>query len=198
VVGLVLALGASGSAAPSKESTRFSSAAVGISLAAPAGWKTLSMREIASSGPKRLPDEQLLDAIEPLGGKPLVEFAKHDEPYAELNPTIQINVRALGGFAKRPIEEVLSTVVIPLRRQHPEIELVGPAKPLKVSGLEALQATAKYKLTLGPRQLDVRSQLLVVPRGAVFFVIAMTDPPEGADVAAREFQAALASIHIDP
>jgi hypothetical protein len=186
-------------AAPSQSATRFVSAAVGISLDPPPGWEALAVREVAApQGKARLPDEQLLDAIRALGGMPLVELAKHAEPYPELNPTIQVNVRALGGFAGRPIEELMSTVVIPLRRQHPELELVGPAKQLKISGLKAMHTATAYKLTVGPRQLDVRSDLWVVPRGALLFVIAMTQPPKGPDVAQREFDAALASLRIDP
>ena len=107
-------------------------------------------------------------------------------------------MRPLGGFAKRPIEEVLSTVVLPLRRQHPDLELVGPAKKLKVSGLDALQAVATYTIRADGRDIPVRSRLCVVPRGSLFFVIGMTDPPKGPDVAEREFEAALASIRIAP
>ncbi len=196
-VALVLALDAG--AAPSPDAKRFANAAVGISIDPPKGWKTLALREVpAPDGAARLPDGRLLEALRPLGGQPLVEFAKHAETYANLNPTIQINVRPLGGFMGRSINEVMSSVVIPLRSQHPELELVGPAKPLKISGLDAMQTTTKYTLTVGPRQFDVRSHLLVVPRGAVYFVIGMTEPPKGPDRAEREFQAALASIHIDP
>ena len=186
------------SAAP-EASGRFESPAVGIALDVPAGWKTLAMRAIAPADDKeRLPDAKLLAAIRPLAGKPLVELAKHPEPHSELNPTIQINLRPIGGFAGRPIEELMNTVVIPLRNQHPDLQLVGPAKQLKVSGLKAMQVTASYTLTVGPRQFKVRSHLWVVPRGALFFVIAMTQPPDGPDVAEREFQAALASIRIAP
>jgi hypothetical protein len=196
---LALALTLDASAAPGSDATRFVCAAAGISLDPPKGWKTLAVREIeAPEGGTRLPDGRLLDALKPLAGRPLVEFAKHAEPYANLNPTIQINVRPLGGFTGRPLSEVMSSVVIPLRDQHPDLQLVGPAKPLQVSGLAALQTTTSYTLTVGPRQLAVRSHLLVVPRGALFFVIGMTEPPSGPDAAEREFQAALASIRIDP
>ncbi len=195
-VALVLALDAS--AAPGPAATRFVNAAVGIALDPPKGWTTLGVREVAGDGQGRLPVPRLLAALRPLAGQPLVEFAKHAEPYANLNPTIQINVRPLGAFAGRPLSEVMSAVVIPLRNQHPELELVGPAKSLKISGLEAMRTTTAYTLTVGPRQLEVRSHLLVVPRGALFFVIGMTEPPSGPDRAEREFEAALASLRIDP
>jgi len=177
---------------------RFANAAAGISLERPAGWETFATRQLPGGGSQRMEDEKLLEAIRSLDGAPLFTFAKHTEPFAELNPTIQINVRALGGFAKRPIEEVLSTVVIPLQRQHPDLELVGPVKKLKVSGLDALEAVTSYSIRADGHDIPVRSRLYVVPRGSLYFVIGMTDPPKGPDVAEREFGAALASIRIAP
>ncbi len=92
----------------------------------------------------------------------------------------------------------MSTIVITLRRQYPDLELVGPAKKLKISGPSAMETTTAYKPTVGERELTVRSHLWVVPRARAFFVIAMMEPPKGPDVSEREFKAAFASIHIDP
>jgi hypothetical protein len=181
----------------SGEGARFTSPAAGISLVPPAGWKTLAAREVAPGESARLPDDRLIAALRPLGGKALVELAKHAEPYADLNPTIQVNLLPLGGFAGRPLPELLSTVTIPLRRQHPDLELRGTAKPVKVSGMQGLAATVRYSVTVGGRTLPVRSRIWVVPRGGLYFVIGMTDPPQGPDVAEREFAAALASIRIE-
>jgi hypothetical protein len=176
----------------------FASPAIGISIDPPKGWRTLERREVAPESKNRLPDVQILAALRPLEGRPLVEFAKHPEPYPELNPTIQLNVQPLGGLTGKKLDQMMTRIMLPLRNAHPDFHLIGPMKDGTVSRLKSLEAIAAYTLTVGPRQYDVRSRIWVAPRGALLFVIAMTDPPKGGDVAEREFEAALASIQIEP
>jgi hypothetical protein len=174
---------------------RVENAAAGISLVPPAGWHAASLEQIQANRERvRLSDPELQRALETRSALPVFAFTKYAEPYPALNPAVQITMRpAMAGSATH----LLSSAVEAMRRGFADIQIVAPARPAKVSGLNGAHMMVAYTLkNSAGDSFRVLSRLWLVPRGRLMFLIGMSGTEAGTDVCEGEFAAALASIDI--
>jgi hypothetical protein len=74
---------------------RFDNATAGISIERPPGWHSLTSQQVVENRERvRMADEELQKAIQKQATLPLFAFAKHEEPYEGLNPSIQVGMSA--------------------------------------------------------------------------------------------------------
>ena len=144
----------------------------------------------------RLPDAELQAGLQ-RAAAPLFAFAKYPEPYAGLNPTLQIVLRPSPGAATMSAATILAGAIETLQKLYPDFRFVEPIRNVAVSGMPAAYMRATYTLrTQQGNAHPILVRMWLVPRGAYMFLIGMSGPTEGADVSEREFATALASIEI--
>jgi hypothetical protein len=198
IAGLVFALSAEPAVAQNAAAQRFENATAGISLARPAGWQTASLQTVQENRERvQLSDPELQAALQKAATAPLFVFIKHPEPHPDLNPSIQVTLRPLGTLAGQPPTELMKMAVAALQKALPDFAFVTAITDAQVSGLAGAHMRAKY--TTRNREgasFKVLTRLWLVPRGSYMFMIGMSGPQEGPDVAEAEFAAALASITI--
>jgi len=72
--------------------------AAGIALARPSGWHTATLEQVQRNRERARLSDPELQALVTRSAMPLIAFIKYAEPYAGLNPSIQVTLRlALGG-----------------------------------------------------------------------------------------------------
>ncbi len=94
----------------------------------------------------RLADEELQAAIKKEALAPLFAFTKHAEPYAGLNPSIQVGLRPLAPFEGKPPVEILAAVLGTIRGFAADFTIVDAVQEVEVSGLKGAKVEAKYTL----------------------------------------------------
>jgi hypothetical protein len=143
----------------------------------------------------RLSDPELHQAFRTRSALPLLAFTKYAEPYAGLNPSVQVTVRS--GLAGAPTD-LLAGAVATLRRAFADFRIVSPIHAVQVGGWPAAHMRATYTLSNASGQrFSVLSRMWVVPRGRLMFLIGMSGSQAGADVCEDEFAGVLESITID-
>jgi hypothetical protein len=173
-----------------------SHAGAGIQLTPPVGWHAATLEQVqANREAVRLADPEFERALTTRSALPLIVYMKYQEPYAGLNPTVQVTLRsAIQGTPT----SLLTTALAPMRRAFPKFRVVTPVQQTIVSGWPAATVTVTYTLTdRGGATFPVRSRMWVVPRGNLMFLIGMSGSTAGEDLCEGEFRDVLASIHID-
>lgn len=169
--------------------------AAGIALARPSGWHTATLEQVQRNRERaRLSDPELQAALVTRSAMPLIAFMKYAEPYAGLNPSIQVTLRpALAGSPT----QLLSAALEVMRRGFSDFRIVMPVRAVRVEGWPAAHVRATYTLrNRAGESFRVLSRLWLVPRGPLMFLIGMSGSDSGDDVCEDEFAAVLDSIDI--
>jgi hypothetical protein len=177
---------------------RVANATAGISIVPPPGWHVTSMQDVLRNRSQlRLPDAQLEAGLQ-RATAPLFAFSKYQEPYATLNPTVQVVLRPRPSSLPTSATALLRIATATLQKAFPDFAFVEPIQDAQVSGMGAAYMKATYTLTTADqRQLRVLSRTWVVPRGSFMFLIGMSGATGGDDVCEPEFAAALKSVSIE-
>ena len=181
-----------------EEPRRFENATAGISLMRPVGWNTASIQDVEENRERvRLPDAELQEAIQKYATAPLFVFMKYPEPHDDLNPSVQVILRPLGPLEGGSPTQIMEAAVGPLEQMFTDFEFVRAIQETTVSGLPAAHMTAKYSISNAEgAEFPTLSRMWIVPRGSFVFLIGMSGPQEGPDVAEAEFKEVLDSVEI--
>jgi len=145
---------------------------LGLSLYRPDGWVTVTADQNAQNLRRvHMDDRQFQELAARYANSPVVAIAKYKEPYADLNPSFKINVRPIGGFANRAPEEILAAALPTFGRAFRDLRILEGPRPSQVSGRRAAYARVAYTLRAGDLAVPTVSELWIVPKGSVFFMI---------------------------
>jgi hypothetical protein len=148
-------------------------------------------------GNVRLPDSQLEAGLQ-RATAPLFVFAKYAEPFAGLNPTVQIVLRPRPASLGTSPEEMLRGTIATLQRVFPDFRFVEAIRGTQVAGKPAAYMKATYTLkTAAGQAFPVMARTWLVPRGGFMFLIGMSGTTQGPDVAEAEFAGVLKTITIE-
>jgi len=186
-------------ATPAANENRFYNPVAGVSIQKLPSWFFMSFEmELANRKAVSVGREETDAAMHDSSIPPLVVIGRYEEPSEKPNPTLKINLRALGDLrgasavnAARAVAKFMLTII-------PSFELEGDVQPTQVSGLDAGTFRAHFTLDvphLG-RSFPVKTQCWIVPRGDYGFIIAASDPSGGAEDYEADFQAMVASVVI--
>jgi hypothetical protein len=172
-----------GAPAGSLAQERVENATAGISIVAPSGWHVTSMQQVMRNRSQvRLSDREL-DAGLQRATAPLFVFSKYPEPYATLNPTVQVVLRPHPSSLPASATAMLRIATATLQKAFSDFRFVEQIHDTQVSGMRAASMKATYTLrTADKREHRVLSRTWLVPRGSFMFLIGMSGATEGDDV----------------
>lgn len=178
---------------------RFFDPVTGVSIDKLPNWAFMSLdaevanRRAVSVG-KAETDEHMHDGATP----PLVVIARYPEPSEKPNPTLKITLRPLGELRGVPALDVTRAVAQVMAGAVPSFALDGEIAPARVSGLDAGTFRAHFTLEvprLG-RSFVIKTQAWIVPRGDDGFIIAVSDPTNGAENYEADLEAMVSTVVI--
>ena len=177
----------------------FTSPTAGFSITKPNTWVFGSMEQVATSREAiRLKDKELEQQMRARASAPLVVILKHQEPYDDLNPSVQVLLRPLGQLEGRSAVELMSIVVPTIQRAVADFTVIEPIKETTVGGQKAAYMKSKYTVANAEgREFRALSRLWIVTRGKFMFMISMSGPRDGPNVSEDEFAEILRSIRIE-
>jgi hypothetical protein len=180
---------------PALAQDRVENASAGIALNRPPSWQEATTAAIQANRERvRLSDAEFQRAMVTRSALPIIALMKYPEPFAGLNPSIQITVRqALKGSPTA----LLAGAVAVMRRGFADLRIVQPVESTTVSGLPAATVRVAYTLRTASQSAPVLSRLWLVPRGSLMFLIGMSGAQTGPDLCESEFADVLESIRID-
>lgn len=186
----------SGSAA---SESRFHSEVAGFSLTKPKGWHFGTVESEQQNRQRvSVGNAELDELVRKQANASLVTVSKYPEPSDKLNPSVKVILRPLGSLHGVPPKNLATVVVNGMKGAIPSFQVDGEIEDVVVSGLPGAKVRSHFTIEQVEQgtKFDVSSRTWFVPRGAYFFMIAMSGPVAGEDVSEAEFEQVLASIEI--
>lgn len=175
----------------------FYSRAAGFQLKRPMNWHWLTdVEALNEQVPRRLNDAELSKLLGKRESLELVQAALHEEPYAGLNPSIQVTLRPLRTLPSPAPVEALAPLVEALRKGRPDLVLLDAPQPATVGGRPGARMKARYTEALDGKPVQTLTRVWLVPRGDFAFVIQMSGPAEGPEVSEPQFAGSIAATRI--
>ena len=177
----------------------FRSPTAGFSITKPNGWVFATTDQIATNRANvRLKDKELEEQMRQRASAPLIAIMKHEEPYDDLNPSVQVLLRPLGQLEGRSALELMNIVIPSMQRAMVDFQFVEEIRETVVGGQKAAYTKSKYTVSNAEgRTFPTLSRLWLIPRGKFMFMLSMSGHQEGLDVSEKEFAEILKSIKID-
>jgi len=178
----------------------FSSPTAGFKVTKPSGWHFMSAEQNkANLKAVKMNDQEFQQAMEKYATAPLVAMTKHEEPYADVNPSFRVNIRALGDLKGKPPVELAGLLVPQLQKVFKDFDLVQPPIEIVVSGHKSAYVRMNYTLeTADGGAYPTTSELWIVPRGDYFFMVGAGTRTDEKTGTRKEIAAILKTVKIDP
>lgn len=177
----------------------FMNPTAGFTITKPESWVFATTEQIATNRASvRLKDKELEEQLKQRASTPLIAIMKHQEPYDDINPSVQVLLRPLGQLEGKSPLELMNILIPSMQRAMVDFQFVEEIRETVVCGQKAAYAKSKYTVTnTEGRTFPILGRLWVIPRGKFMFMLSMSSPQEGADVSEKEFAEILKSIMID-
>lgn len=122
-------------------------------------------------------------------------MTKFKEPYNDLNPSLKINIKPLGGIDGSKPVQLLELIVPSLKTAFPDMKVVQAPKEVLVGGLKGAYAHIQYVLKAqGGLSFPTSSELWVVPKGKHFYMIGAGTRQDEKTGSRKEIQKILETI----
>lgn len=175
----------------------FYSRAAGFQIKRPMSWHWLTdVEALNNQVPQRLSDAELAKLLGKRPALVLVQIGMHEEPYAGLNPSIEVSIQPLRTLASPAPVEALAPIAEKLKKDFPDLTVIDAPQPATVGGRPGARMKARYTTTLDGKSVQVLERIWLVPRGEFAFLIGASGPAEGPEVAEAAIAGALAATRI--
>ena len=173
---------------------------LGITVTKPDKWHFMTAANVAENLQRvQLSNEEFDTLLKTHATAPIVALAKYKEPYDDLNPSVKVDVKPLRGLSAADPVRILSIVSGPLSKMFSDLKFVTKPKETELAGLKAAYMCVDYNLKIPDgRTFPTRSELWVVPRGKMFFIIGIGTRQDEKTGTRIEVHKIIESIKIDP
>jgi len=155
-----------------KPGERISVPSLGLSILRPQSWVTITAEQNARNLQSVHMDDPRFQALAArYANSPVVAIAKYPEPHADLNPSLKINVRPLGGFAGHAPEEIIGAALPTMQHGFADMKVLEGPTRTTLAGRPAGFVRIGYTLRTDKIAVPAVSEIWVVPKGPVYFMV---------------------------
>lgn len=179
-------------------SERISIPSLGLSIVRPATWVTITAdQNTRNLRSVQMDDPEFQALAARYANSPVVAMAKYPEPYADLNPSLKMNVRPVGGFAGRPPEEIVAAALPTFRRGFEDMKILDGPRRTTLAGRPAGFVRIAYTLRTGANAFPASSEVWIVPKGPVFLLIGAGTRADESNGSRSEIRSIIDSLRLD-
>lgn len=182
------------------EETVYRNPTLGIAVTKPDTWHFATAAEVAENLERvQLSDKELDALLKAHATAPIVAMTKYKEPFDDLNPSVKVNIKPLRGFPAAEPVRILQVVSEPLRKAFSDLKFITKPEETELAGHKAAYMCVDYDLKIPDgRTFPTRSELWIVPRGKMFFMIGIGTRQDERTGSREEVHKIIESIEIDP
>jgi len=181
----------------------FSNPSVGFSITKPAEWQFVTAdQHMENLSRTYLNDQEMQEAMQEAMQKyataPLVVMMKYSEPYDDLNPSFEANIKPLGNLSADDPVAIINLMTGPMSKMFKDFKIAELPSETTVSGLKAAHVRIHYSPQIPDgREFPTASDLWIVPRGKFFFVLGAVTRQDEKTGSREEIQKILSSVAIE-
>jgi hypothetical protein len=150
----------------------YSNPTLGFSIRKPASWHYLTAEQHRDSLRRSdFTDPKFKELVTRYARTPFLAITKHKEPYDDLNPSIRVNAREAGALAAMPAEKLVELTASAFSRMFKDYVVAEGPVAIRLSGHPAGYMRVNYTHEAGGAAWRTTSELWVVPRGDLLFIV---------------------------
>jgi hypothetical protein len=176
----------------------YSNPTLGFSMRKPKSWHYLTAEQHRANLKRAdFADPAFKDLVARYARTPFLAITKHKEPHDDLNPSVRVNAREAGtlkGVAPEKVVEVTASAFARMFKDYAVAE--GPVAT-KISGHAAGYIRVNYTHEADGRKWPTTSELWIVPRGDLLFIIGAGTRQDEKSGTRKEVRSVIDTIKID-
>lgn len=182
--------------APAQET--YSNQTLGFAVTKPADWHYVTAEQ-ARENLKRteFATPEFKELVAKYSRTPFFAISKYKEPYDDLNPSFKVNVTSLGALKDESPEKLAELVTANFPRMFKDYAVDEGPVATEVAGHPAGYMRIHYTLEISGRDWPVSSELWVVPRGELMFLIGVGLRQDEKTGSREEIRGIVETIRID-
>jgi hypothetical protein len=171
---------------------------LGFSVRKPSSWHFLSAEQHRENLKRSdFADPKFKELVTRYARTPFLAMTKYKEPYDDLNPSVRVNAREAGNLKGMAPEKVVELTASSFSRMFKDYAVAAGPLVTKVSGHSAGYMRVNYTHESGGVAWRTTSELWIVPRGDLMFIIGAGTRQDEKTGTRREVQGIIDTIKID-
>lgn len=170
---------------------------LGFSISKPASWHYATAEQHRENLARAdFTDPKFKELVTRYSRTPFLAITRHKEPHPDLNPSVRVNVRELGGLKGQSPEALTQILASSLAKVLKDFTVAEGPKAIQLSGHPAAYLRANYMLEAAGQAFPTTSELWIVPRGDMFFMIGAGTRQDEKSGTRKEVKAIIDTIKI--
>jgi hypothetical protein len=176
----------------------YSNPTLGFNIRKPNNWHYVTAEQNQNNLKRSdFKDPKFKELVLKYARAPFFAITKHKEPYQDLNPSVRINVREAGNMKGVPPEKLAEATASTFSRTFKDYSVAEGPIATKVSGHPAGYIRVNYTHEAGGASWRTTSELWIVPRGELLFIIGSGTRQDEKSGSRKEVRGIVDSIKID-
>jgi hypothetical protein len=176
----------------------YSNATLGFSIRKPSAWHNLAAEQhLENLKRSNIQDPKFKEFVARYAQAPFWAIVKHMPPYDDLTPTIKANTREAGTLKGTPPEKVVELMTSGLARILKDYVVAEGPVATTLAGHPAGYLRANFTHEAGGRALPASTELWIVPRGDLLFIIAASTRQDEKSGTRKEVRSIIDTVKID-
>ena len=176
----------------------YSNPTLGFSIRKPGTWHYLSAEQHRENLKRSdFADPKFKELVTRYARTPFLVITKYKEPYEDLNPSLRVNAREAGSLKGIAPEKVVELTASSFSRMFKDYEVAEGPLAMRVSGHPAGYMRVNYTHEVGGVAWRTTSELWIVPRGDLVFIIGSGTRQDEKTGTRKEVRSIIDTIRID-
>ena len=176
----------------------YSNPTLGFSIRKPSSWHYLSAEQHRENLKRSdFTDPKFKELVTRYARTPFLAITKHKEPHDDLNPSLRVNAREAGNLKGMAPEKVVELTASAFSRMFKDYAVAEGPVATKVSGHSAGYMRVNYTHEAGGASWPTTSELWIVPRGDLVFIIGAGTRQDEKSGTRKEVRGIIDTIKID-
>jgi hypothetical protein len=176
----------------------YSNPTLGFYIRKPSSWHYLTAEEHRENLTRSdFTDPKFKELVTRYARTPFLAITKYKEPYDDLNPSIRVNAREAGNLKGMTPEKVVVLTASAFSRMFKEYMVAEGPQATKLSGHPAGYMRVNYTHEAGGVAWRTTSELWIVPRGDLLFIIGAGTRQDEKSGTRKEVRSVINTIKID-
>ena len=164
---------------PAQSENRYSNPTLGISVLKPAGWRFITKQEVLDSFAPSDARSAVIKMLAKYADTPLVVMAKYKEPYDDVNPIFQVDIRPLNQLNASDTETLAKAAVGPIALLYQDVNIVQGPENVMLRGRKAGYVAFNYSMKVPDgRIFPIRGEIWTIPKTTYCFIVTAGTRPD--------------------
>jgi hypothetical protein len=176
----------------------YSNPTLGFSIRKPSSWHYLTAEQHRENLKRSdFTDPKFKELMTRYARTPFLAITKHKEPHDDLNPSLRVNAREVGNLKGMAPEKVVELTASTFSRMFKDYAVAEGPVATKLSGHPAGYMRVNYTYEAGGVSWGTTSELWIVPRGDLVFIIGAGTRQDEKSGTRKEVRSIIDTIKID-